>query len=529
MVDSTEQGSPAPGRTRPRIRLAMAVVAGLLVACGFKPVGSLILLLIGLVLLIVALRGATIRLGALLGLVFGLAQSALLFSWVHVLGVHVWIILTIVEALYFPIFAVGFVLVARLRAWPLWGACVWVAVEYARGTFPLGGFPWGRLGDATIDTPLESYARLVGVPTLSGIVFAIAALAVYAWTRRSSRVAVGAVVAGLAATIVVGFALPVGTADPDKNIRVALIQGDVPGRGADGETEQRQVVDNHVDATLDLAADIRSGDEEQVDVVLWPENGSDLDPFTDPSVGAQIERAVRAVGVPVLVGAILDGPTADTRKNVGIAWDPQTGPGDTYQKRHLVPYGEYVPLRSFARKIDDRVDTEIPRDMLPGDDSGALRLGPVVVGDMLCFDVAYHDVLRQNIDDGAQMLVVQTNNSAYIETAQPDQQWDIARMRAIESGRYIAVPSINGVSGIADADGDVLVQGDKDVTQILTGNVETATGITPAIRFGGWLELVAGLLGIGAAVVAAAGQLRARRRTPGEGPTTTTAELEVRQ
>ena len=505
----------------------MAVVAGLLVACGFKPVGSLLLLLAGLVILIIALRGASVRLSALIGLAFGIAQSALMFSWVHVLGYHVWIILAIVEALYFPIFAVGFALVSRLRGWPLWGACVWVAVEYARGSFPLGGFPWGRLGDATIDTPLESYARLVGVPVLSGIVFAIAAVVVYAWTRRSSRIVLGSTAVGLVATLLLALVLPLGVADEDKQVRIALIQGDVPGRGADGQAEQLQVVDNHVGATLDLAADIENGDEEPVDAVLWPENGSDLDPFTNPSVGAQIERAVRAVGVPVLVGAILDGPDDSTRKNVGIAWDPQTGPGDRYQKRHLVPYGEYVPLRSLARKIDERVDTEIPRDMIAGERSGALRLGSMVVGDMLCFDVAYHDVLRQNIDDGAQLLVVQTNNSAYIETAQPDQQWDIARMRAIESGRYVAVPSINGVSGIADASGDVIVQGDKDVAQVLTGEVQTATGITPGIRYGGWLELAAGLAGVVAAAYAATAGIHGRRRTRPEQPPTESVDMEV--
>lgn len=516
------------GRTlTPRLRLASAVVAGLLVACGFAPVGSLLLLMVGIAVLIVALLGASLRVSALVGLVFGLAQSALLFSWVHVLGVHVWILLTLVEALYYPVFAAVFWLVSRLRVWPLWAACAWVAVEHVRGTFPLGGFPWGRLGDATIDTPLESYARLIGVPALSGLVFALAALVVYAWTRRTRRIIIAATAVAIVATLAVAFVLPVGVSEPEQKMRVALVQGDVDGRGADSAAEQRQVVDNHVSATLELAADIRSASVEPVDAVLWPENGSDLDPFTNPDVGAQIERAVQAVGVPVLVGAILDGPDDTTRKNVGIAWDPETGPGDRYQKRHLVPYGEYVPLRSLARKVDERVDTEIPRDMLPGQASGALDLGPAVVGDMLCFDVAYHDTLRDNIADGAELLVVQTNNSAYIETPQPDQQWDISRMRAIEAGRYIAVPSINGISGIADASGNVVAKGDKDVRQVLTGEVETAAGTTPGVRFGGWLEGVAGIVAIGAIAAAGALRLADRRNTQQDEPQAT-EEIEVR-
>lgn len=505
----------------------MGVGAGLLVACGFAPVGSLPLLVGGIVLLIVALRRASIRMSALVGLLFGLAQSALLFSWVHVLGVHVFVLLAIVEALYFPVFAVAFALVSRLRAWPLWAACAWVAVEYVRGSFPLGGFPWGRLGDATIDTPFESYARVVGVPALGGIMVGLAALCVYAWTHRTHRVVVGVTGAAIVGSLLLAIVLPVGLSDPDERIRVALIQGDVDGRGADGAVEQRQVVDNQVSATLDLAADIQSGDVEPVDVVLWPENGSDLDPFTNPEVGAQIERAVQAVGVPILVGAILDGPSDTTRKNVGIAWDPATGPGDQYQKRHLVPYGEYVPLRSLARKVDDRIDTEIPRDMLPGKDSGALQLGPVVVGDMMCFDVAYHDALRENIAGGAEMIAVQTNNSAYIETVQPDQQWDISRMRAIETGRYIAVSSINGISGIADATGNVVVKGDKNVAQVLTGEIETATGTTLGVRIGGWLELAAGILAIGAVAVSTIRHIRSRRAAAGQ-TTQASEEFELR-
>lgn len=485
-------------------RYLLALAGGAGVAFGFPPVGQFWILMLGLVAGIAALLGARARVAALVGFVFGLAQCAVLFSWVEALGPHVWIMLTLVEALYFPLFGVGFVLLARFPAWPVWTSCLWMLLEYVRGSFPLGGFPWARLGYATLDTPLESYARLAGIPMLSGLVFGVAAAIVYAWTRRTHRVVVAGAALSVVATSAMGAVLPIGLADPGDRLRVAIVQGDVPGRGADGFVEQQQVVDNHVSATHELARDIRSGAEEPVDVVLWPENGSDLDPFTQPEVGAKIQDAVRDVGVPVLVGAILDGPTDTTRKNVSISWDPVSGPGDRYQKRHLVPYGEYVPLRSLAERIDDRIGTEIPRDMLPGTGSGAVRLGPVTVGDMLCFDVAYDDVVRQNIADGAELLVVQTNNSAYLGTPQPEQQWEIERMRAIETGRDIAVPSINGISGFATASGEVISTTRSGVAQVQAAEVQAATGMTPGVRFGGWLQaaaIVAAVIALVAAIV----------------------------
>jgi apolipoprotein N-acyltransferase len=107
------------------------------------------------------------------------------------------------------------------------------------------------------------------------------------------------------------------------------------------------VLDNHVQATRDLAADVRAGREQQPDLVVWPENASDIDPFTNPEAYDAIDRAVEDIGVPVLVGAVLQGP-GEKISNAGIVWDPVTGPGERYVKRHPVPFGEYIPYRSLA-------------------------------------------------------------------------------------------------------------------------------------------------------------------------------------
>jgi apolipoprotein N-acyltransferase len=139
--------------------------------------------------------------------------------------------------------------------------------------------------------------------------------------------------------------------------------------------------------------------------------------------------------------------------------------------------------------------------MVPGDEPGVLELGSVLVGDMICFDVAYDDVVRAAgaavSDGGSQLLVVQTNNATYLGTGQPQQQWEISQVAAIQTGRDLAVASINGISGVASADGETVVQGRSGVSQVLTEQVRLASGATWGARAGGWLELAVSVLAAG--------------------------------
>ena len=123
---------------------------------------------------------------------------------------------------------------------------------------------------------------------------------------------------------------------------VAVIQGDVPRAGLDFNAQRRAVLDNHVQQTLELAQDVAAGEEPQPDVVIWPENSSDIDPYTNADAAREIDRAAAAIDAPILVGAVVEGP-GENVSNTAIVWDPDDGPGDTYVKRHPVPFGEYIP------------------------------------------------------------------------------------------------------------------------------------------------------------------------------------------
>ena len=206
------------------------------------------------------------------------------------------------------------------------------------------------------------------------------------------------------------------------------MQGDVPGDGTEVLADFRQVTDNHVQATVDLAADVEAGERPRPDFVLWPENSTAVDPFADAQTRTGIQTAAAAIGVPILVGAMVDaGP--DHVMNQGIVWDPVLGAGDRYTKRHPVPFGEYIPWRNVFGDSFGKLDM-IPRDMLSGTREEPLRVGGALVADAICFDVAYDDGLYDQVDHGAQLVVVQTSNAMFIHTAQIEQQFEISRVRA---------------------------------------------------------------------------------------------------
>jgi apolipoprotein N-acyltransferase len=201
-------------------------------------------------------------------------------------------------------------------------------------------------------------------------------------------------------------------------VRVAAVQGNVPGQGLEAFAERRAVLDNHVEATLGLADRIRAGQVRRPDLVVWPENSSDIDPYTDPSAEAAIGDAAQAVGAPLLMGAVV-GDRPDTGwHNRAIVWSATTGrPGRYYDKTHPVPFGEYIPLRSFLAPRVPALD-QIPSDMIPGTRPGLLDVGPARAGVLMCFEVAYDGLVRDVVRGGADLVVVPTNNATYTGTGQ---------------------------------------------------------------------------------------------------------------
>ncbi|MCW2605768.1 MAG: apolipoprotein N-acyltransferase, partial [Frankiales bacterium] len=282
---------------------------------------------------------------------------------------------------------------------------------------------------------------------------------------------------------------------------VAVVQGNVPRLGLDAFSQRAAVLQNHVAATGALAADIAAGRVPRPELVVWPENASDLDPFTDPGAAALIDDAVRAVGVPVLVGAVLEGP-GDQVSNAGIVWDPVTGPGERYVKQHPVPFGEYIPYRSLVRKVTRKVDL-VPRDFAAGTRVGDLKVGPVELGDVICFEVAYDGLVRDAVRAGGTMIVVQTNNATFGRSGETAQQLAMSRLRAVEHGRTVLVAATSGISAVIAPDGRVVERSAVFTRDVLLASVPARSAQTVATRVGVLPEAALVLLAVAGLLLAA--------------------------
>jgi len=479
--------------------------------------------------------------GALLGLVFGLAFFAPLLSWSGVyVGPTPWVLLAASQAAFTAGLGAALAVTSRLPGWPLWSAALWVGQEAARSRLPFGGFPWGRLAFSQADSPLAWLAAYGGAPlvtlavALTGSLLAALLLAVLARrtdpagrpVRRALLPALAGLVAVAAATSAAAIAGDWQT-PTTRSATVAVVQGNVPRLGLDFNAQREAVLRNHVNATLAFAHDVAAGKAPRPDLVLWPENASDIDPFRNPDAATLIDEATRAVGVPVLLGTLTDGPTPDTVRNIAVVWDPATGAGERYVKRHPVPFGEYIPLRPIARLVSKDVD-RVGRDFVGGSRPGLLMVGPVTVGDVICFEVAYDGLVRDVA--GAGLLVVQTNNATFGRTVETWQQLAMGRLRAVEHGRSLVVAATSGVSAIIDPDGHVAERSAVFTTDVLVRAVDVREGTTLATRLGAgpeWLAVVVALAALILAVTPARrghprragptdGTRRARERGAGE-------------
>jgi len=495
------------------LRLLAAVVAGVLLYLAFPPVGWSWLAPVGVAGSALACRGTTARRGALVGLTTGLALFVPLVEWTATIaGVGALLALALLQATFFA--ALGAVLPRALRTpgWPLWTAALWVLQEALRSRIPFGGFPWGRLAFSQGDSPLTPLAALGGAPFVSAVVAVLGGVLAWAALRcwpllggggagRAAALGAPALALVAAAAAALGGSALVPVPVAGEPVRVAVVQGNVPRLGLDFNAQRAAVLANHVDATRALAADVRAGRTPAPDLVVWPENASDIDPFTEPDAYAIIDAAVRDVGVPVLVGAVLQGP-GDQVSNAGIVWDPRTGPGERYVKRHPVPFGEYIPFRSLARAITPKVDL-VPRDFAAGNEVGVLDVGPVRLGDVICFEVAYDDLVRDTVTEGGRLLVVQTNNATFGRSGETEQQLAMGRLRAVEHGRAVLVAATSGISAVIAPDGRLVETAPVFTREVLSAQVPTRSATTLATRLGALPEAGLSLLALGALVAPA--------------------------
>jgi apolipoprotein N-acyltransferase len=505
------RGEAGAGGMRLHWALLTGLAGGLTLTAAFPPYGIWPLAAAGPALLAVSLRRQSLRGSFAIGAVFGLAFFFPLLSWLVNVAWYVWTALAVSETLIFAVLTVGQRLLLRLRAWPVAVAGWWVATEAVRDRWPWGGFPWGRLAMSQAGAPTVRWVTVGGPPLLTFLIALAGGAA--AWLiveRRVTQAVCFACAAGLA---LAGAAFPVTTSGP-VSATVAAVQGNVPrARNLPELLNDSTVTQDQEAATQKLAAQVRAGRRAAPDLVIWPENSTNLDPFQYPVIYEMVAQAVTAIGRPVLVGEVRNNP----RRNVGQLWLPGRGPTTMYVKRQLVPFGEYIPLRGLLSHISSLPSLQ-PINFVPGRDAVVFRVGKIRLGDVICYEVGFDPLVRSEVTAGANLLSVQTNDADFEldgQTGESEQQLDMARIRAIEFDRSVVVSSITGVSAIISPDGRLIAHSGLWRQAVLEARVPLLTGRTLAERLGSWPEYVIIGLTVLALIAAASGAIGERRSRRG--------------
>lgn len=463
------------------LRLTLAGLAGGLMWAGFP--GGLTLGWVGVVaavaLLFGLLKGAGARNGALVGAAFSIAFFVPHISWARIAvgTAGPWLALAGVQVLFVTVWGLaagawGTRRWARRHPWT-WAAMLvvsYVGVEQLRGVFPFGGFPWGFIAYPAVDSPLLAAAPLggeVAVGALMATLAAALALALGPTSRMLTRVCA----ASLAALVVSGCALvPLRSHATGEELRIAAVQGNVD-RPVKQTYGTGSVLANHARVSMETI------DPSAVDLVLWGEHAADKDPHRDAEAGRILDDVSTKLGVPLVYG------TVRNEGQVRFGEYRVAGTNAFYDKRRPVPFGEYVPHRDFFRKLSDEVD-QIGRDMVAGEGDGVLRVEgtPARLGIAMCFEVAIEDLVGDTIAQGANLLIVPTNNALFGNSAESLQQLQMTRLRAATFGRYGVQVSTQGVSAIVTDTGQVIARTRLFQPAVLVRDVVLTDASTPAVR-----------------------------------------------
>jgi len=464
------------------MRFLASIFAGAIVAWSFYP-GHWWASVVGMAILLLCLDSKPRKTRLKLTLAFALTFFAFHVQWVSVLGNDAWFGLVILCTLPWILFAL-LPVDSKSKWFYLQPAALVIVLEAIRASWPWGGFPWGLLAYSQVDGPLVALSTIGGQSLVSGVVVVCAAITVKVIKFRSFSALMLLLFISICSASVSSF-------NSNDSVQLAAIQGNVPRVGNELSAQRAAVLNNHLRTTEQLLAEIESGLTPEPDLIVWPESGTDIDPLVPGIAAEAISELASRSAAPILIGATTwysSGSEGEGPTNSGIMWTGN-GPSQIYSKNHLVPFGEYVPLRDVLAKWITRFD-QIPNDFVPGEGPGVFDVSGAQIGDVICFEVAYANHIYDTINAGAQVITVQTNNATYGNTTQPEQQFAITRFRAIETQRAFLVASTSGISGLIQNDGSVTDKTKQFESAIVTGEAPLISEKTFSAKYPYWVLIL---------------------------------------
>lgn len=410
---------------------------------------------------------------------FALTFNAIALNWTSIfVGASPWLILAVGQALFF--LPLGLSRRFSPAIYPL----IFLSLEQLRTVFPFGGFGWLRIAYSQADSPYSRIAAIGGAPCLSAIVLSLALVITAVFSKKIMITPI------LPLLLIL---IPVQT-QAVGDIKVLMVQGDVPQLGLDFNARAKAVFANHVAQTRKALAI-----DSDVDFILWPENAVDVDPFTH----IDVESELNSFSQPLIIGAVIR--NQGRLQNTSILWQGQSR--QIYVKRHLTPFGEYIPVRSLAQKISPL--SRSVEDFQAGNSSPEFSIAEAKIAPIICFELVDDRLLAQAAQR-SNIFVVQTNSATFGISAQSAQQLGISRIRAIEHGRDTLSVSTTGISAVIDHQGQIQERTQLHQSAHIFATAKLRAGHTPGDRLGGWAPVLslAWLL----TLVRGRGRLRVQRR-----------------
>lgn len=420
----------------------IAIFSGGLASLGFAPYGVWLAPVISLFILFIILKGSELPNRLLISYLFGLGILLPNQFWTGTyVGDLPWIVLALLQSFLFLPLAVVSQKGGRFNPWLF--SCAVVVTELTLRTIPFTGFGWSRLSFTQVDGFFSSLYPLIGSV---GIIFLIS----YLVSNRNILIFSNILLA-IAALNFIDI-----SEQKSGEMKIALVQGGVTNLGFDFNSTPREVFQRHLFQTKSKIS------PNQVDLIIWPENSVDVDLFSNIDIQNTLIETSKVLNTPILVGGITR--VSGDLQNISVLFDPEVQ--DIYVKRYLTPFGEYIPLRSFLEKfstLTDDVD-----DFSAGNRSNFMQIADFDAQVFICYELL-NDAFKNQIN--TDFLIVQTNNATFGDTPQLDQELQIARVRALESGREVAYVSTTGVTSFIDRNGKVKSELPKFKSDVLIDTV----------------------------------------------------------
>ena len=483
-----------------RRRFARALIAGLLVASSMPPWGWWPLAFMGLAMFTsLELTASSAHQRFTTGFVFGLGWFFPALAWMWFLTAPGYIVGV---AMYASLHGLASLVVVRKdnnRSFLFLSPAAHMLIEVLRMCVPFGGVPLATLGIAQVGGPLHRVASVGGVIVLSWLTWQVGALL----AKRPRDFSVDhqhrRLLWSLCLLVLVGSYFAPRGSNTGRDFHVVAVQGGGPQGTRAINTDPRDVVDRHLAATSTIIND----SADPIDLVVWPENVIDVIDFASSAEAQEIGLEAARIGAPFAVG-ITEDLNREHFTNAQVIVTNEAEVVDRYDKVRRVPFGEYMPMRSFLKSLGAPVD-QVPRDALAGTGRAILdvptSMGSERIGVVISWEVFFGGRAREGVKDGAGFIINPTNGSSYTWTVLQSQQVASSKLRAIETGRWVVQVSPTGFSAFVDPEGNVYQRTGVSEQKVISRDVAIRSGQTLYVALGDkpWIALLALVFLIGIA------------------------------